>query len=65
MVPYMYADLKTLLQNLLQIIGKHEEIEKCKTGPQLKDLGLINGSFFFLSQKYTDGIRIWTKSEKI
>ena len=54
----MYADLKTLLQNLLQIIGKHEEIEKCKTGPQLKDLGLINGSFFFLSQKYTDGIRI-------
>ena len=43
----MYADLKILLQNLLQIIGKHAEIEKCKTGPQLKDLGLINGSFFF------------------
>ena len=46
MVPYMYADLKALVKNLLQIIVKHEEIEKCKTGPQLKDLDLTNGSVF-------------------
>ena len=25
---------------------KHEEIEKCKTGTQLKDLDLTNGSVF-------------------
>ena len=42
----MYADLKALVKNLLQIIMKHEEIEKCKTGPRLKDLDLINGSVF-------------------
>ena len=46
MVPYMYADLKALVKNFLQIIMKHEEIEKCKTGPRLKDLDLINGSVF-------------------
>ena len=46
MVPYMYADLEALVKNLLQIIVKHEEIEKCKTGPQLNDLDLTNGSVF-------------------
>ena len=48
MVPYVYADLKALVKSLLQIIVKHEEIEKCKTSPQLKDLGLTNGSAFHL-----------------
>ena len=28
MVPYMYADMKALMENLLQIIVIHEEIEK-------------------------------------
>ena len=28
------------------IIVKHEEIEKCKTGPHLKDLDFTNGSLF-------------------
>ena len=42
----MYADLKALVKNLLRIIVKHGEIEKCKTGPLLRGLDLINGSFF-------------------
>ena len=42
----MCADLKALVKNFLQIIVKHEEIEKCRTGPQLKDLDLTNGSVF-------------------
>ena len=42
----MYADSKALVTNLLQIIAKNEEIEKCKTDPQLKNLDFTNGSVF-------------------
>ena len=60
MVPYMYADLEALVKNLLQIIVKYEEIEKCKTGPKLNDLDLTNGSVF-LDPKNT---QIWFWVEK-
>ena len=60
MIPYMYADLRALLKNLLQIIMKHKEIEKWKTGPQLKALEL-----FFLTSKICRWDLEFKKSKKI
>ena len=38
MVPFMYADLKSIVTNLLQLIVKLEVLEKCKTAKKLAEI---------------------------
>jgi len=40
LLPFMYNDLKSLVKSVMRTIVKPEELDKCKTGPQLVDMDL-------------------------
>ena len=42
MIPFVYFDLKDLVVKLLDIVVKSANIEKCKSGKQLKEIDLSN-----------------------
>ena len=42
MIPFMYTDLKSLIQSLLKLVVKQNVLSQCKTGIQIKQLDLCN-----------------------
>ena len=42
MIPFMYTDLKSLIQSLLELVVKQDVLSQCKTGIQMKQLDLCN-----------------------
>ena len=42
MIPFMYADLKSLIQSLLELVVEKDILSQCKTGIQMKLLDLCN-----------------------
>ena len=42
MIPFMYTDLKSLIQSLLELVIKQDVLSHCKTGIQMKQLDLCN-----------------------
>ena len=42
MIPFMYTDLKSLIQILLELVIKQDVLSQCKTGIQMKQLDLCN-----------------------
>ena len=42
MLSFMYTDLKSLIQSLLELVVKQDVLSQCKTGIQMKKLDLCN-----------------------
>ena len=42
MIPFIYADINSLIQSLPELILKQDVLSQCKTGIRMKQLGLCN-----------------------
>ena len=42
MIPFIYTDLKSLIQSLLKLVVKQDVLSQCKTGIQMKQLDFCN-----------------------